>query len=88
MLNVGIPDTADASTRRRITRIAQAGYDRLFAEQSPGVYVHQYGGLVESANATDGDTDIDAARDTVISISAIAGAGDAAAPIDLRGLVI
>lgn len=87
VLNVGIPDTADDSTRRRITRIAQAGYDRLFAEQSPGVYVHQYGGLVQSAAATDGETDIDAARDAVISISAIAGAGDATRPVDLSGLV-
>ena len=87
VLNVGIPDTVDASTRRRITRIARAGYDRLFAEQSPGVYVHQYGGLVQSADDNDGETDIKAARDTVISISAIAGAGDAARPIDLGGLV-
>ena len=87
VLNVGIPDTADATTRRRITRIARAGYDRLFAEQSPGVYVHQYGGLVESADGTDGETDIEAAKDAVVSISAIAGAGDASRPIDLGGLV-
>ncbi len=87
VLNVGIPDTADEATERRITRVARAGYDRLFAEQSPGVYVHQYGGLIPAADGNDSATDVGAAADTVISISPISGAGDAVRPVDLTGLV-
>lgn len=87
VLNVGIPDTADASTRRKITRVARVGYDRLFAEKSPGVYVHQYGGLVQVADGANGDTDVRAAVDSVISISPIAGAGDASRLVELSGLV-
>jgi 5'-nucleotidase len=87
VLNVGIPDTADPTTPRRITRLARVGYDRLFAEQSPGVYVHQYGGLVNTVDGSNGDTDVRAAADTVISISPITGAGDAVRSIDLAALV-
>ena len=87
VLNVGIPDTADAATPRRITRVARVGYDRLFADQSPGVYVHQYGGLVPAADGNDADTDIRAAADTVISITPISGAGNAVRPVDLSRLV-
>jgi 5'-nucleotidase len=87
VLNVGIPDTADVATPRRITRVASVGYDRLFAEQSPGTYVHQYGGLVDVADGANGDTDVRAAVDEVISISPIAGAGNAPGPPDLSRLV-
>lgn len=87
VLNVGIPDTADTDTPRRITRLARVGYDRLFAEQSPGVYVHQYGGLVSTIDGANGETDVRAAADTVISISPIGGAGDAVRPVDLSKLL-
>jgi 5'-nucleotidase len=87
VLNVGIPDTADQRTPRRITRVARVGYDRLFAEQSPGVYMHSYGGLVHAADGSNGETDVGAAADEVISITPISGAGDAVRPVDLGGLV-
>jgi len=75
VLNVGIPDDATETTTRRLTRVAPSGYDRLFAEQSPGVYVHAYGGLVADPDQMDG-TDVAAAADGVISITPIRGAGD------------
>lgn len=75
VLNVGIPDDATNDTPRRRTRVAESGYDRLFAEQSPGVYVHSYGGLVHDPSTIDG-TDVGAAADGVISITSIRGAGD------------
>ncbi len=75
VLNVGIPDDATEATPRRRTRVADSGYDRLFAEQSPGVYVHAYGGLVADPDRMDG-TDVAAAADGVISITPIRGAGD------------
>jgi 5'/3'-nucleotidase SurE len=75
VLNVGLPDDATTATPRRRTRVAPSGYDRLFAEQSPGVYVHAYGGLVADPDQMNG-TDVAAAADGVISITAIRGAGD------------
>jgi len=75
VLNVGIPRRRPHETPRRHTRVAAAGYDRLFAERSPGVYVHTYGGLVDDPSKLDG-TDIRAAQDGVISITPIRGAGD------------
>ena len=87
VLNIGIPDTADATTLRRITRVGRVGYDRLFAEQSPGVYIHSYGGLVQAKDGADGDTDVGAAADGVIAITPISGAGDAVRQVNLDGLV-
>ena len=87
VLNIGIPDTADATTLRRITRVGRVGYDRLFAEQSPGVYTHSYGGLVQAEDGADGDTDVGAAADGVIAITPISGAGDAVRKVNLDGLV-
>jgi len=75
ILNIGLPDEATLGTPRRRTRVAESGYDRLFAEQSPGVYIHSYGGLVHDPSTTDG-TDVAAAVDGVISITPIRGAGD------------
>lgn len=86
VLNIGIPDTADKATPRRITRVGRVGYDRLFAEQSPGVYIHSYGGLVHAEDGTDSDTDVGAAADGVIAITPISGAGDAVRKVDLEGL--
>ena len=87
VLNVGVPDTADENTARRITRVARVGYDRLFAEESPGVFVHMYGGLVNAEDDTDGTTDVGAAAEGVIAITPISGAGDAVRKVDLKGLV-
>ncbi len=88
VLNVGLPDTADEKTPRRITRVARVGYDRLFAEESPGVFVHMYGGLVSAEDDTNGTTDVGAAAEGVIAITPISGAGDAVRKVELGKLVI
>jgi 5'-nucleotidase len=75
VLNVGLPDEATADTKRVLTRVAPSGYDRLFKEDAPGVYVHAYGGLIHDPDAIDG-TDVGAALEGSISISQIRGAGD------------
>lgn len=75
VLNVGLPDDATIDTPRVVTRIAPSGYDRLFAEDRPGVYVHAYGGLIHDPNAIEG-TDVGAAADGVISLTPVGGAGD------------
>ena len=75
VLNVGLPDDSTVDTKRELTRVADSGYDRLFREDRPGVYVHAYGGLIHDPEAIEG-TDVGAALDGVISISQIRGAGD------------
>jgi len=75
VLNVGLPDEATWDTRRAVTRVAPSGYDRLFREERPGVYVHAYGGLIHDLDAIEG-TDVGAAMEGIISISQIRGAGD------------
>jgi 5'-nucleotidase len=74
VLNVGLPDDATESTARVLTRVAPSGYDRLFAEDRPGVYVHAYGGLIH--DPTIEGTDVGAAADGVISLTPIGGVGD------------
>ena len=73
-VNVGLPDSADSTTERRVTTVARAGYDRLFSRIDTDLYLHTFGGLAE----TDADmtgTDIEAAIAQVISITPIDGAG-------------
>lgn len=74
VLNVGIPDDADESTPRTITRVAEVGYDRLFKQVSPGEFVHAYGGLLP-VEGLEG-TDVEAGNLGVVSITPIRGAGD------------
>jgi 5'-nucleotidase len=76
VINVGLPDTAEIETERRVTRVARVGYDRLFAETAPGIYSHAYGGLVFDGEDLSG-TDVVAARDEVVSITPIRGVGNA-----------
>ena len=76
VLNVGLPDDATHETKRELTRVAASGYDRLFREERPGVYVHAYGGLIHDPTAVDG-TDVGAAMEGVISLTPVRGAGDA-----------
>lgn len=83
VLNVGIPDDATLDTPRRITTVAEVGYDRLFAEQSPGVYAHMYGGLVHAEGLA--GTDVEAGNHGVISISSIRGAGNRAGREEMLG---
>lgn len=74
VVNVGLPDSADEHTERRITGVAHLGYERLFSKIDEGVYTHTFGSLVESDLDLTG-TDVGAAIDQVISITPIHGAG-------------
>jgi 5'-nucleotidase len=78
VLNVGLPDTASASTERRITTVAAVRYRGLFAGDGNGSFTHAYGGLDLDGASLEG-TDIGAAHDEVISITPIAGAGHGSA---------
>lgn len=73
-VSVGLPDSADSDTERRLTTVARVGYDRLFAETDADVYEHTFGGLVETDADMEG-TDIEAARAGLIAITPVGGAG-------------
>lgn len=83
ILSVNLPDTATTATPWRVTRVADVGYDRLFAETSPGQYVHRFGGMLTGDESLDG-TDVGAAADDVISITPIVGSHTGALPEELR----
>ena len=66
--NVNLPFDPPRPPRRRITRIARVGYDRLFREAGDGVYVHDFGGGFLHFETLDG-SDIDAAHEGLVSIT-------------------
>jgi 5'-nucleotidase len=68
VVSVNIPWDADRTSRRRVTRVARTGYDRLFGDVGGGVYVHDFGGGITQRGAVPGN-DVDAAHDGVISIT-------------------
>jgi broad specificity polyphosphatase/5'/3'-nucleotidase SurE len=82
-LNVNLPDDSNTATPRRITTVAHVGYDRIFKKQSDGVYVHAYGGGLNRRSSLVG-TDVEAAADGAISITAVGGANTADFPPRLR----
>jgi 5'-nucleotidase len=68
IVSVNVPWDADPGTRRRVTRVARTGYDRLFGGVGDGIYVHDFGGGITDRGAVAGN-DVDAAHDGVISIT-------------------
>lgn len=74
VVNVGLPDTANLSTERRVTTVGPMGYDHLFARVGTDTYSHSFGGLV-SSDADMAGTDLEAASHDVIAITPIDGAG-------------
>ena len=85
-INANLPHEADLGTERRLTTVARTGYDRLFREESPGTYIHDYRGELHHRAALEG-TDIDAARDRVVSITAVQAISEIPLPGQLDGLL-
>lgn len=69
VVSVNLPYEADRATPRRLTTIAQVGYDRLFRSTDAGGYRHDFGGMVEFADLA--GTDVAAARDGMVSITPV-----------------
>ena len=86
VISVNMPDGADASTPRRAAEIARVGYERLFAERSPGRYAHEYGGGIVHYAGLEG-TDIEVTRRGEIAITPISLAQSAELPGSLRDLL-
>ncbi len=68
VVSANVPWDADATTPRRVTRVARTGYDRLFGDVGGGVYVHDFGGGITERGAVPGNA-VGAAQDGVISIT-------------------
>jgi 5'/3'-nucleotidase SurE len=74
VISVGLPDSADASTERRLTKVARAGYDKLFSKIGPDLYTHSFGDMAD-VEFDRQDTDLEAGADNVIAITPVDGAG-------------
>lgn len=86
VVNVNLPDDADLRTRRKITTVAQVGYERLFRADGGGRYVHDFGGGLRQFSGLDG-TDVEAAANGEISISPLTPAGEGSFPAALNRLL-
>ena len=87
VLSVNVPDDAEADTPRRITSIAQVGYDQLFHSADDGSYRHEYGGDLRRFASLDG-TDVQAAAEGVVSITPVVVGHTAHLPDSLRTALI
>ena len=83
VLNVNLPDDADSATPRRLTRVAQVGYDRLFRRADEGLYVHDYRGYLNHFAPPEG-TDVQASREGCIAITPLRAVHTAEMPAALR----
>ena len=83
VLNVNLPDDADAATPRRLTRVAEVGYDRLFSRVAPGEFVHDYRGFLNHFAPPEG-TDVQASAEGCIAITPLRAVHTAEMPEVLR----
>lgn len=85
-LSANLPDDADRHTPRRLTTVAQTGYGRLFREESPGTYVHDYRGQLIHRAPKEG-TDIGTIADGVVTVTPVRAISTAALPEALSPLL-
>ncbi|MFH1331322.1 MAG: 5'/3'-nucleotidase SurE [Actinomycetota bacterium] len=83
VLNVTLPDDADADTPRRLTRVADVGYDRLFSRVADGEYRHDYRGYLNHFSPPEG-TDVQASAEGCIAITPLRAVHTADMPAGLR----
>jgi 5'-nucleotidase len=85
-ISANLPDHADVHTERRLTTVADTGYDRMFREESPGTYVHDYRGGLHHRSSLEG-TDVAAAADGVVAITPVRSISAAGLPEALSPLL-
>jgi len=81
--NINLPAEADETTERRFTTVADVGYERLFSAAGEGIFVHDFGGALLEFESLEG-TDVQAARDEVVSIASVRATHNAPLPDELR----
>jgi len=69
-ISANLPDDSDLQTERRLTTVAETGYDRLFREEAPGTYVHDYRGGLDHRAPLDG-TDIGTVAEGIITVTPV-----------------
>ena len=70
VVNVNLPEGSDMDTERRRTTVAPTGYGSIFAPNGDGRFSHAYDGILVPRGVMDG-TDVEAAHDGAISITAL-----------------
>jgi 5'-nucleotidase len=70
LLTVNFPWGCGPETPRRVTRLGRVGYDRVFHPREPGVFFHEFGGMVRRGESLR-DTDLAAARGGMVSITPV-----------------
>ncbi|MCB2224897.1 MAG: 5'/3'-nucleotidase SurE [Actinobacteria bacterium] len=85
-VSVNMPDDADLHTERRLTRVADTGYDRMFREDAPGTYVHDFRGGLHHLSPMDG-TDVAAAADGVVAVTPVRPVAAGVLPGALDGML-
>jgi 5'-nucleotidase len=81
--SINLPAEAETSTERRLTTVADVGYNQLFRRAEDGTYVHDFGGAFLEFESLEG-TDVQAAGEEVIAISSVRATHGAALPEQLR----
>jgi 5'-nucleotidase len=71
LLNVNFPFGAGPETAREVTELGRVGYDRVFFERAPGVFYHEFGGMVRRSDASLRSADVVAAKRGVVSITPV-----------------
>ena len=71
LLNVNFVFGAGPETPREITELGRVGYDRVFFERAPGVYFHEFGGMVRRTDGSLRRADVVAAKRGVVSITPV-----------------
>lgn len=71
LLNVNFRFGAGPETPREITELGRVGYDRVFYERAPGIYFHEFGGMVRRTGASLRWADVVAAKRGVVSITPV-----------------
>lgn len=79
VVSVNLPFDATSRTERRITSVARVGYTGLFRSEGEGAFVHGYSGEMNRGGWA-ADSDVQAAADSVISITPINAPAAAAVP--------
>ena len=71
LLNVNFAWGANRETPREITELGRVGYDRVFYERAPGVFFHEFGGIVRRTEGSLRSADVVAAKRGVVSITPV-----------------
>jgi len=85
-INANFPEDANIHTERRLTTVAETGYDRLFREDSPSTFVHDYRGGLDHRAPLEG-TDIGTVAEGIVTVTPVRPISTATFPRALSPLL-